>query len=77
MLNRYMNVRIPVENVMNELQNKEKNKKRKKKMQDLKLTETEVETVKAVLAALKIVKSGSQYLCANDMTLSTADRVSN
>ena len=68
--------RIPVENTLNELQDKEKNKKKRKKMQDLRLTEYERETIKAVLDALKIVKKGSERLCANHVTLSIADKVS-
>ena len=67
--------RVQVEKVLLELKSKERNKKKKEKLANLFLSEDEVEKLKDIVKALGIVKSGSQRLCGNNVTLSAADRV--
>ena len=76
MLERYLKVRLQVENVLNKIHDKEKNKKKKGKLAKLRLSEDEKQNCHELVEALKYVKTASQRLCGNDVTLSAADRVS-
>ena len=57
------------------LREKERDKRKKTKFTNLLLSEEEFENLPKVVKVLNIVKTGSKRLCANDVTLSTADRV--
>ena len=72
----YDKSKLPINHCLRELHDKEKNKKRKKKLAGLFLTEEEKEMLPEIVKTLKIVHSGSTYICGNDVTLSKADLVS-
>ena len=76
MLRCYDNHRIYVRLVLTKHLELERDKRKKKKLRGLLLSEEETEILPVVVEALDIVKAGSTLLCANNVTLSTADRVS-
>ena len=76
MLKGYESHRIYVKLVLTKFLEKERDKRKKKKLRGLLLSEEETEMLPIVVEALDIVKAGSTLLCGNNVTLSTADRVS-
>ena len=76
MLQRYFEIRVQVQHVLNKLYETEKVKKKKKKIQGLFLSQDEKDKLKEIVHVLKIVKKGSTILCGNGVTLAAADRVS-
>ena len=76
MLERYLKVRLQVENVLNKIHDAERDKKKKGKIANLRLSEVEKQKCHELVEALNYVKTASQRLCGNDVTLSAADRVS-
>ena len=75
MLKRYSDVRVPVKTALVQLHDKEKDKKKKKKLKDLDFSDEDKEIIEELIAALRIVKTGSKRLCRNDITLREADGV--
>ena len=76
MLREYDKSHIYVHLALTKLLEKEKDKRKKKKFKSLLLSEEEKEMLPIVIEALDIVMAGSTLLCGNNVSLSTADRVS-